>query len=67
MLELWAPGDPGCVFNLSFIWYWGSFLYKKREFSIQDIIIYHHISCQYHFVSCCIIISIISIMSLVDT
>ena len=23
---------------------WGSFRYKKREFSIQDIIIYHHIS-----------------------
>ena len=24
--------------------YWGNFRYKKREFSIQDIIIYHHIS-----------------------
>ena len=24
--------------------YWGYFRYKKREFSIQDIIIYHHIS-----------------------
>ena len=23
---------------------WGSFQYKKREFSIQDIIIYHYIS-----------------------
>ena len=23
---------------------WGNFLYKKREFSIQDIMIYHHIS-----------------------
>ena len=23
---------------------WGYFQYKKREFSIQDIIIYHHIS-----------------------
>jgi hypothetical protein len=46
---------------------WGSFLYKKREFSIQDIIIYHYISCQYHFVSCCIIIIFSYIMSLVDT
>ncbi len=25
-------------------WDWGFFLYKKRLFSIQDIIIYHHIS-----------------------
>ena len=30
---------------------WGSFLYKKREFSIQDIIIYHRISTLYHYVS----------------
>jgi hypothetical protein len=35
---------------------WGYFRYKKREFSIQDIIIYHHISWLYHCVSLCIII-----------
>ena len=37
---------------------WGNFLYKKREISIQDIIIYHHISCRYHDISLCIISSI---------
>ena len=38
--------------------YWGNFLYKKREISIQDIIIYHLISCRYHDISLCIIFSI---------
>ena len=37
---------------------WGNFQYKKREISIQDIIIYHHISCCYHDISLCIIFSI---------
>ena len=32
------------VCGVGVVWYWGNFLYKKREFSIQDIIIYHHIS-----------------------
>ena len=36
--------------------YWGFFRYKKRLFSIQDIIIYHHISRCYHCVSLCIIV-----------
>ena len=31
--------------------YWGSFLYKKREFSIQEFMIYHHISCFSHDIS----------------
>ena len=39
-------------------WDWGFFLYKKRSISIQDIIIYHHISCCYHHISLCIIFSI---------
>ena len=51
-------------------WDWGNFLYKKREISIhvQDIIIYHYISCCYHDISLCIIFSIMiyyCIMSLV--
>jgi hypothetical protein len=37
---------------------WGFFLYKKRLFSIQDIIIYHYISRSYHCVSLCIIVDI---------
>ena len=28
---------------LSEHWYWGYFQYKKREFSIQDIIIYYFV------------------------
>jgi hypothetical protein len=48
-------------------WYWGFFLYKKRLFSIQDIIIYHHISWLYHCVSCVSSSCISYIMSLVDT
>ena len=39
-------------------WDWWNFLYKKREISIQDIIIYHLISCCYHDISLCIISSI---------
>ena len=46
---------------------WGFFLYKKRLFSIQDIIIYHHISRIYHYVSCVSSSCISYIMSLVDT
>ena len=38
--------------------YWGFFRYKKRLFSIQDIIIYHYISRCYHCVSLCIIVDI---------
>ena len=38
--------------------YWGFFLYKKGSISIQDIIIYHYISCRYHNISLCIIFSI---------
>ena len=38
--------------------YWGFFRYKKRSISIQDIIIYHHISCCYHHILLCIIFSI---------
>ena len=37
---------------------WGFFLYKKGSISIQDIIIYHLISCRYHNISLCIISSI---------
>jgi hypothetical protein len=37
---------------------WVFFLYKKRLFSIQDIIIYHYISRFYHCVSLCIIVDI---------
>ena len=37
---------------------WVFFLYKKRLFSIQDIIIYHYISRCYHCVSLCIIVDI---------
>ena len=37
---------------------WGFFQYKKRLFSIQDIIIYHDISHCYHCVSLCIIVDI---------
>ena len=37
---------------------WGFFLYKKGSISIQDIIIYHLISCRYHDISLCIISSI---------
>jgi hypothetical protein len=40
------------------LWYWGFFRYKKRLFSIQDIIIYHYISRCYHCVSLCIIVDI---------
>ena len=46
---------------------WGNFQYKKREFSIQDIIIYLHISSLYHCVSCVSSSCISYIMSLVDT
>ena len=38
--------------------YWGSFLYKKREFSIQEFMIYHHISCISHDISLYIIYEI---------
>jgi len=46
---------------------WGNFQYKKREFSIQDIMIYHHISSLYHCVSRVSSSCISYIMSLVDT
>ena len=46
---------------------WGNFQYKKRDFSIQDIIIYHHISSLYHCVSCVSSSCIKCIMSLVET
>ena len=39
-------------------WEWGFFQYKKGSISIQDIIIYHHISCRYHDISLCIMSSI---------
>ena len=38
--------------------YWVFFQYKKGSISIQDIIIYHLISCRYHDISLCIISSI---------
>ena len=37
---------------------WGFFQYKKGSISIQDIMIYHHVSCRYHDISLCIIFSI---------
>ena len=37
---------------------WGFFRYKKRSISIQDIIIYHHISCLSHDISLYIIYEI---------
>ena len=37
---------------------WGSFLYQKREFSIQEFMIYHHISCFSHDISLYIIYEI---------
>ena len=46
---------------------WGFFRYKKRSISIQDIIIYHHISCRYHDISLCIMYDIMYIMSLAET
>ena len=52
---------------ISCFWDWGFFQYKKRLFSIQDIIIYHHISWIYHCVSCVSSSCISYIMSLVDT
>ena len=55
-----GSGSPGAA-SSELAGYWGNFQYKKREISIQDIIIYHHISCCYHDISLCIIFSIMSL------
>ena len=55
------PGrlPPGCQFQAQAARRdWGSFRYKKREFSIQEFMIYHHISCLSHDISLYIIYEI---------
>jgi hypothetical protein len=64
---LYGENLNSAVAQMDPCWDWGNFLYKKREFSIQDIIIYHHISLLYHCVSCVSSSCISYIMSLVDT
>ena len=65
-----CPGSPRCLFTgkgglrevLNFAsvcrdlpGYWVFFLYKKGSISIQDIIIYHLISCRYTLLFACLL------------